>query len=248
MTEHEKPGFWAVLPAAVRYDPKLPSTAKLLYAEISALTDRTGFCFATNAYFQSVFGISERTLQDHFRALKSGGFIRIEDGDGGSKQRKIFAGINPLSVPPAENCGGPPQKTAGPPAENCGENNNIQQDNEQSPQKPPKGRGADYVPKQAPAWKPELFARFWDFYPLHKSKQAAIKAWDRLKPSDELLAVIGKALERQIAEKKRSGEEWKLHASTYLNNARWTDEPDPAVREIRAPLDEAGNQGGYIWV
>lgn len=100
------------------------------------------------------------------------------------------------------------------------------------PPKAPQGAGPDFVPIKAPDWKPERFMGFWSFYPLHKSKQSAIRAWDRLKPSDELIAVIGKALRRQKAEAERTGTEWKLHASTYLNQARWTDE-----------IEGAGEQG-----
>ena len=32
-----KPGYWAVLPARVRYDEELRPNAKLIYAEITAL-------------------------------------------------------------------------------------------------------------------------------------------------------------------------------------------------------------------
>ena len=39
-----RPGFWAVLPAEVRYDKDLPASAKLLYAEISSLSDQLGYC------------------------------------------------------------------------------------------------------------------------------------------------------------------------------------------------------------
>ena len=54
----DKPSYWAVLPAAVRYDPAITAGAKLLYAEISSLTDRRGYCYASNAYFQELYGIS----------------------------------------------------------------------------------------------------------------------------------------------------------------------------------------------
>ena len=121
-----------------------------------------------------------------------------------------------------------------------------------NPPKAPQGAGADFVPKAAPDWNPERFAAFWAYYPLHKSKQAAIKAWDKLKPSDELLAVIGKALRRQIAEeqakakKERRPFEWKLYASTYLNNARWTDaeESQSASGET---IPQAENGGYDLW-
>ena len=233
MDEH-KPQYWGVLPAEVRYCPGLPASAKVLYTEISALTQMDGICVKDNAYFCQLYKISERTLQGHLKALAAQGFIAILDGDGGQGRRRIYAGINPLAqnpakncgvgVNPAENCGVTPQKTAG--------TYKDIQDLSQDPPIAPQGAGADFVPKKAPDWKPDRFNRFWQFYPTKKSKQATIRAWDRLKPSDELLAVIGRALESQIAESKRKAEkerrpwEWKLHASTYLNQARWTDETE----------------------
>ena len=62
LDEQTKPAYWAVLPAVVRYDAALPAGAKLLFAEISALTEKKGFCFADNDYFVQLFEISERTL------------------------------------------------------------------------------------------------------------------------------------------------------------------------------------------
>lgn len=243
MNSDHSPGYWAVLPAAVRYAPELPAAAKILYAEISALTGETGYCFATNAYFCGLYKITERTLQNHLRALAALGMISIEDGDGGKGRRKIYAGINPLHNPanfcgvdanPAEICGDTPQKSAG---------GTIDQDNLSNPPIAPKrGRREN---KEAPDWKPERFAGFWKFYPLHKSKQAAIRAWDRLKPSDELLAVIGQALKRQIAEERAKAErqhrpfEWKLYAATFLNDARWEDETEAALPASDAARIEA---------
>ena len=250
MDEHENPGFWAVLPAAVRYDPELPSTAKLLYAEISALTDQRGYCFAPNSYFMKLYGISERTLQDHLRALKSRGYIRVTDGDGGKNLRKIYAGINPLSAPPAENCGGSRKKLRGSPAENCGDNNIENNQREQNPQKAPQGGRRERKksgPKDTAEWKPERFSGFWEYYPRHTSKQAAIKAWDTLRPSDELIDRIAEALRRQ-----KATDEWTRgigipYASTYLNQQRWLDEPDEIPKAPPAPA-ETRQEEAYIWV
>lgn len=223
----QKPGYWAVLPAAVRYDPQLPPSAKILYAEISALTDQRGFCFASNDYFRKLYGMSERTLQEQLRALKRRGYISISDGDGGAGRRKIFAGINPLQENPAENCGVTPQKTAG--------SNNNKKDNNNPPTSPPGGeRAKEKTVKREPSWKPKRFAGFWNFYPksAHKSKQAAIKAWDQLKPGDELIDEIAKALRRQMAT-----DQWQRgigipYPSTYLRQRRWEDEiADPEEPE-----------------
>ena len=83
-------------------------------------------------------------------------------------------------------------------------------------------------PKTAPDWKPERFAAFWEAYPRGESKQAAIAAWDKLRPDDELLAVMGRALKRQM-----QSEAWQRgigipYASTWLNQHRWEDEAKKA--------------------
>lgn len=231
MDNNDRPGFWAVIPAAVRYDPTLPPNAKLLYAEISSLTDAAGYCFASNAYFQRLFGLSERTVQNLLRALQSGGYIRIEDGNGGARRRKIFAGINPVGENPAENCGVTPQKTAGPPAEIC---THIKKENKKEnnpPAKPPRGRRA----KTACEYEPDLFERFWNLYPRRDGKAEARYEWDDLKPDRELMRVMSEALRAQMAT-----EEWLRGigipwACRWLRYRRWEDEglklPKTAPRE-----------------
>ena len=227
----QKPGYWAVLPAAVRYDPQLPPSAKILYAEISALTDQRGFCFASNAYFQSLFGMTDRTVQRILKTLQEHGYIRIENGSGGAGRRKIYAGINPLAENPDKNVGVTPTKMSG--------SNNNSIDNNNPPTCPPGGEKAK-TPKKEPSWKPKRFAGFWNFYPksAHKSKQAAIKAWDQLKPSDELIDEIAKALRRQMAT-----DQWQRgigipYPSTYLRQRRWEDEiadpdePEPQQEDL----------------
>lgn len=222
VTKEHRPSYWAVLPAQVRYDPALPASAKILYAEISSLTDQRGYCYATNDYFMRLFGMAERTLQGLLRALRDHGYIQIQDGNGGAGRRKIYAGINPLAGNPAKICGVTPQKSAGPPEKNC-THNKKENSKENNPPKAPQG---------APAWEPKRFEGFWNFYPVHKSKQAAIRAWDRLRPSDELIAEIGKALTRQKQSEEWTREDARIpYAATYLNQRRWEDEDLPPLQQ-----------------
>ena len=229
--QETKAGYWAVLPAPVRYADELPPSAKILFAEISSLTHDTGYCYASNEYFQNLYGLSERTISRLIKTLETHGFVRVENGN--SFKRRIYAGINPLNSNPDKNDGVHRQECPPNPDKNDGQNKKGNRKTDKPPIAP-QGAGADYGQKMAPDWKPERFAAFWKFYPLHTSKKACIKAWDKLKPSDELLIVIGRALKRQIAEEEAKAKrerrpfEWKLYASTYLNNARWTDEPDGA--------------------
>lgn len=88
-----EPSFYAVLPAYVRYDKELSSTAKILYSEITALCNQKGFCWANNQYFENLYSISERQVQNILKLLKEKKYISIELVD--NQKRKIFISDNP---------------------------------------------------------------------------------------------------------------------------------------------------------
>jgi len=71
----ERPNYYAVLSAEVRYDTRLEASAKLLYAEITALTNKTGECFAKNEYFSGLYSVDERTIRRWKKSLEDCGYI-----------------------------------------------------------------------------------------------------------------------------------------------------------------------------
>ena len=86
------PSYYAILTADVRYCSGLSASEKLLFAEISALTNKEGFCRAGNSYFSELYGVSDVTISRQIKALEDNGFIRIEYDKSGAKirQRRIF--------------------------------------------------------------------------------------------------------------------------------------------------------------
>jgi hypothetical protein len=70
------------------------------------------------------------------------------------------------------------------------------------------------------------FDQFWHAYPRHTAKAVAQKAWRKLAPDAELLAVILEALDWQRVQPQwvKDGGEFIPHASTYLNQRRFEDE------------------------
>ena len=52
--EEIKQGYYAIIPANVRYDKDISPNAKLLYGEITALCNQKGFCWASNQYFSNL--------------------------------------------------------------------------------------------------------------------------------------------------------------------------------------------------
>jgi hypothetical protein len=70
------------------------------------------------------------------------------------------------------------------------------------------------------------FDLFWSFYPKKKAKGDAVKAWLKLKITDELLQTILDAVKRQAKSydwTKNNGQ-FIPNAATWLNGGRWEDE------------------------
>lgn len=82
-----KPNYYAIIPAEVRYSDLKPN-AKLLYGEITCLTNKHGYCFATNIYFAELYDVSKNTISLWVKDLKQKGFISVEMIYGNNKQIK----------------------------------------------------------------------------------------------------------------------------------------------------------------
>ena len=75
MQEELRKSYYAIIPANVRYDKSIPPNAKLLYGEITALSNEQGFCWAGNTYFAALYEVSESTVTRWVTALKKAGYI-----------------------------------------------------------------------------------------------------------------------------------------------------------------------------
>lgn len=76
------------------------------------------------------------------------------------------------------------------------------------------------------------FDDFWIRYPRKEGKQAALRAWQKLSPSEQLAVQLIEAVEvqRTWPSWTKDGGQFIPHASTWLNGRRWEDQP-PTVRE-----------------
>lgn len=74
----EKPSYYAIIPAEVRYDNDLRANEKLLYGEITALSKQTGECWAGNNYFCELYDVKPNAIAVWIRHLKEKGYIEIE--------------------------------------------------------------------------------------------------------------------------------------------------------------------------
>ena len=71
----QKPNYYAIIPAEVRYSKKLTPNAKLLYAEITALSNKDNVCWASNKYFSNLYNVSTVTISRWISSLVKNNFI-----------------------------------------------------------------------------------------------------------------------------------------------------------------------------
>jgi hypothetical protein len=72
----------------------------------------------------------------------------------------------------------------------------------------------------------EGFEKFWAAYPKKKSKGQAEKAWQTIKPNEQLVATMIATIERAktSADWTKDGGQYIPHPATWLNGKGWEDE------------------------
>lgn len=106
--EDEKPSYYSIITADVRYDERLKPNEKLLYSEITALSNKYGYCTATNSYFSKLYRADKSTVSRWVSHLEKCGYVQVEQTRNGKRivQRKIYPVATPLltkkSIPYAQ--------------------------------------------------------------------------------------------------------------------------------------------------
>ena len=88
--DNSEPSYFAILPAEVRYDKKLSSSQKLLYAEITSLSNQSGYCWASNKYFADLYGVGKNTISTWMSGLCKCGYIKVDVDRSSGNMRKVY--------------------------------------------------------------------------------------------------------------------------------------------------------------
>lgn len=96
----DTPNNYGIIPAKVRYSQDLTDFEKLLFVEITALTNPDGYCFASNKYLGEIYDKSESTISRSITKLEKFGFIArevVKNENGEVIQRKLYPLMDHLS-------------------------------------------------------------------------------------------------------------------------------------------------------
>ena len=229
-TKKENPSYWSVLPAIVRYSKYLKPNEKLLYSEITALSNKNGFCHAQNKYFSELYNVEKSTISRWISNLQKHNFIRViiqRDEKNQIISRKIYPKSDILNQqiidsPTYINSNSPINNIIDSPPDKKVEDNNtsiniIKYNNPIS-----------FVDKEETKEiikHEQEFDFFWDKY--HKKierpktdKHSAIKYWNKLKKKEKAEAI------NKIADYAKTIDDvrYSKKAYTYLRDKVFLDE------------------------
>ena len=198
----EKPNYYAIIPADVRYSKKLTPNAKLLYAEITALCNMNGKCTASTKYFATLYNVSKTSIQNWLKILDDNDFITRHNIFKEGSQEILSRHIK-LVKPPPQN--------------NLRDNNNININNNNTTYSNSKGRfkkpTLDEVKNYCILRKNNIDAEaFIDFYEsknwqIGKNKmkdwKACVRTWERRETKKPTMSKIHQHLQKNLNVKEK---------------------------------------------
>ncbi len=233
MNEHR--GFYAIIPAIVRYDNQLNGNAKLLYGELTALANERGYCWATNQYFASLYNVSKRTIISWMKQLEKRKYIKIQvfykpDSkivDRGHIYILPFPTDTEFYTPSEENFitygknhheGGEENFTT-PGEENFTENNTLLNNTENNT----KNKKNSVEPSST---MPELFEKVWQTYPKKTNKKKAREQFLKKFKTEEDLESFKKGYKDYLAYIKLNDWYHPQELFRWIRDDRYNDEYD----------------------
>ena len=221
----EHPSYYSILTADVRYDKRLKPNEKLLFSEITALSDKRGYCNASNNYFAQLYDVTTVTASNWVNHLKDRGYIDVEMIYNGKqiKERRIFVNSNPIQ----ENFNTPKEKVEDPVKNNLKRGikekfkENITRYNNTSKNKQLE----------------EDFEKLWKLYPRKEGKKKAFEAYKRAIKNGTTNKEIQTGIVNYLTQIRvqRTNKQYIKQGSTWFNGECWNDEYN--VGQERSPVN-----------
>ena len=205
----EKPNYFAIIPANVRYDENLKLGEKMMYGEITSLTFKTGECWASNSYFSRLYKVTPQAISKWIKTLEKQKYISIKyekEGKCISKRiiKLVSTDIDRVSTGVDRGINHSLEGYQHRIKENNTSNNNTSINNKE-------------------IYK-ERFEEFYKSYPKHLKKVEVEKWFYKNKPDETLFKTIMTQLEKFKQTREWSNTQYIPYPSTWLNQKRWEDQ------------------------
>lgn len=198
----------------IMQDKNLHIAAKAIYAYLSSFAGAASCCYPSRGKICSDLGISSDTFTKYLKQLTDSGYLTVtQEKEHGRFAHNVYTLPDMVSPCPIDSD-----------TEDSGHGGMVSKKNSS---KSNKNNKKNNTQKMAAG-----FDDFWTAYPKKKSKEAARRVWDKLRPSEELQSVILQAVENQSTSPDwtKAGGQYIPYPATWLNNRRWEDD-EPEQKE-----------------
>lgn len=188
-------------------DERLSMLDKGILIEIDSLDNGEDGCFASNEHLAKFCQCSERKVSESISKLVSLGYVNVASFDG--RKRFLRSCLEKTASQTSKNCEADSQKLR---------DSNTSRNTRRNTNKSISRIGADNEIYHG-------FDDFWRTYPRKVSKPTAIRAWNKLKPSDDVQSAIAADISKRLASEWAGKDiQYIPHPASYLNQRRWEDE------------------------
>jgi len=108
---------WVLIPPQIIADNNLTNSQKMLLGRIMGLSNKEGYCYASNKWLGEQLGLEPTTVSGYISKLDNDGYINrvlTKDDNNEIKERRLY----PLLNPPPQNNQTPPQNKPDTPPQN----------------------------------------------------------------------------------------------------------------------------------
>ncbi|MFB2056132.1 helix-turn-helix domain-containing protein [Staphylococcus aureus] len=218
----DQPSYYSIITANVRYDNRLTDSEKLLFAEITSLSNKYGYCTASNGYFATLYSVVKETISRRISNLNKFGYLKIEIIKDGNevKQRKMYP-LTQSSIPIDAKINTPIDNSVNTPIDaNVKENNtsiNITRLNNTSINN---NSATDVTHEQFEEW--------WKLYDKKKDKKISFTKFKSClkKHSFEQIMQGTREYLKTITDKQ-----YQKYPKTFLNNESYMNDYSEEIKE-----------------
>lgn len=225
MSEEQQTG-WVIIPPQIVADENLTNSQKMLLGRIMGLSNKKGYCYASNEWLGQQLGLKPTTISGYISELVEDGYIKrvLKKTDNEEvKERRLY----PLWNTPPQNKQTPPQNKPDTPPQNKPEvsvRDNSDRErgdvyNDEKLEITQKENGLyDY---------PEDFEKVWSKYPFQRgTKKATWKKWKNKRKNgvdNNLLVQSAKNYDKKVKYEERE-EKYVKRAETFFGpNDHWQE-------------------------
>lgn len=230
----ETPSFFSILPAVVRYDERLTDSEKIFFSEITALSNKYGYCNATNGYFAKLYNVSKVTVSRRINKLKNCKHLSLELIREGKeiKERRIYP-LTDIRAPINTNVNTPINNPVNTPIntndkENSTRFNNTSINNNNS---------ATNVASELENQLLKEFEEWWNLYDKKKDKKAAITKFKSARKEHSYEEIV-KGTKEYL--KTITNKQYQKHPKTFLHNESYLDDFSDDIKSSEVGEEDNG--------